>query len=300
MGIFEEYNLSGLTGYGWSRLLIDNPGKEILCDKHNGWKAMSGDDWLELLKIHPQFMAKAESHVNGVSALIALDAGRAASFSAWKSFGGGEWLAILSEVPQLSHECDKAEGWRLFSPKNWTYLLKVCPQFECKLNEYSDWSKIEWYILLASQPQFARYCDGLNQWEKLNDCIPPGSEWAYLLSKQPQFIDKCDSVDGWHFKCEDDDDVLELTPDGELRTIKNTLWIGYNWRILLEEQPRLAYKLDELGAWECLDGNDWFSLLKKRPEFAVKCGQVGGWRLIGAERREELIKIQPQLKNMRK
>ena len=68
----EEKFCGGLTGLGWSDLLIRKPQEEKFCDKYNGWALMTGENWLELLKEQPKFRAKAEKYVNGIAALIAL------------------------------------------------------------------------------------------------------------------------------------------------------------------------------------------------------------------------------------
>ena len=170
--------------------------------------------------------------------------------------------------------------------------MRSRPEFEGKLNEYSNWENINWALLLADQPQFAHYCDELNKWDTLGETYFPGDDWAYLLSNQPQFAKKCDEVDGWHYKCDPSEEVEGWEMNG-------SIWEEYNFERLLEAQPQFAYKLDELNAWKYFSGLEWLPLLKKRPEFADKCDKANGWWYFTDEDWEELLKAQPRLKSYR-
>lgn len=151
----------GLDGNDWAELLKMHPEFADRC----AWEKLDEDDWIELLSEQPQFVGKypwyklTDVHpgtsISQCCRLLALNSSFASSIP-WDKLDGWGLSSIFRKFPQYAskHLLDKLDG---------------CP----------------WAQLLMEQPQFADQCP----WDKLAGM----SEWywAQLLGKQPQFADKC-------------------------------------------------------------------------------------------------------------
>ena len=101
----SEQDLSKLTGYEWSRLLIEQPQLANKCDLSK----LGGTDWCYLLIAHPQFADKCD----------------------WSKLGGFDWSELLIFQPQFADKCD----FRKLDEDDWRYLLREHPQFANKRRE---------------------------------------------------------------------------------------------------------------------------------------------------------------------
>ena len=175
---------------------------------------------------------------------------------------GQEWCALLVRRPDLADRCpwmqlnfeelvqlwnsrpelEDRYPWAAISSDGWTYELENNPHFE-RFAVHCPWDSLYpedfWFIVIASQPQFAEWL--ARQPQVVERCIRyfPGGRWAELLAKHPLFEVHCP----W--------ERLD----------------GRDWVELLVVRPEFADRCP----WEKLNGKDRKRLLEIQPQFSEKC-----------------------------
>ena len=270
------------------------------------WKALTTDDWRNLLPDHPEF----------------------APHCPWHRLDGYAWCMILMAQPQFA---DRSQ-WSRVNPQYWPLLLLRHPEFADKC-PWAELAPLDWTFLLADHPQFADKCD----WSKMRATCgrPFGDFWVALFKKQPQFLDRIDMDSLDIGSCIE---LLARYPEAAARfnrwdEIGPEAWVkdilprqpqfadkchcwdqfeGWNWGILLQQHPQFLskYNLSEIGpgkwcwilgalphlaaectCWEDFDGRHWAALLGWRPEFAERCRH---WNRLTAKDWVRLLLRRPQ------
>jgi len=242
-------------GYEWSEILQSQPQLRKIADKNKAWpklgsydwqrlickqpyfmnaylkyrtQDMTADDWLQVLKSHPQFLDICPAAVVPPE-----------DNAGWgKYFTFGNWLELLIKQPQLEDEVpwdmetfDKDKDEFIGA---WLKLIAVHPHFAWRL----DWTRAVncldgevWKDLLRANRKYEKYCP----WATL-----PAIEWWPLFKYCPQYFEKCRCASevparAWGY-------LLCQRPELSERFHGWSQLTDSEWAFILKRQPRLANK----------------------------------------------------------
>ena len=146
-------------------------------DKHNIWKIVFGNTWMNLIKKDKSFFDLCVKHYG------------------FKNFDSFDWVNLLALDYNYKHLLDEYNVWDKFNGFNWADILTNHSDFIKKDDEYkitekiNSYGKFLWFKLLMENEIFLEYCDKFNAWKFFFK-----EYWVDILGKYPNLINKCDTL----------------------------------------------------------------------------------------------------------
>ena len=243
-----------------ARKIIADPTYATKC---KCWEFFKPNDWVQILKKHPQFINKFYDYNKVPLAKKSWDKilkaqpqlaphcprtwvdemitnpSKVNDSYCWYALNVDDWIRLLKSCPKLGKNC---ENWTQFVPYNWIKLLKVQPIFAEHCAIAYQFSRKEWVELLKAQPKFAKFCQHWKE-TKLDPTTP------FVFEDTSEFRDE---------------ELLQIMK------VRPELWI-YSHKLAIKRICQNPKEAKKCICWEAFTVDDWFELLNAQPKFLQKC-----------------------------